>query len=264
VTERGRLRRSFRSDGPAVKVAAAVVFIGGWEVAVAATGVRRYLLPPPSAIAERLVDNFPVLLGHTWVTAGEALGGLGLALIVGVAFAVTMAYSSAVRGVMMPAMAAFNAVPKVAFAPLLIVWLGLGYESKVATAFLLSLFPIMVNTTTGLRDVDAGLIDLARLMRASEVQQFVKIRLPNALPALFDALRIAAPLAVVGAIVAEFVAARAGLGFLIVLGGAQLNTELVFAAIVMIVVFSLTLHGLLAAVESRVLSWRESARYPAG
>ncbi|HEX6148076.1 MAG TPA: ABC transporter permease, partial [Acidimicrobiia bacterium] len=164
------------------------------------------------------------------------------------------------RGVVMPYLVAFNAVPKVAFAPLLIIWLGLGVQSKIALSFMIAFFPIVVNTATGMYEIEPNLINLARLMKAKKRQQFIKIRIPHSLPAMFDGFKIALPIAIIGAIVAEFVASREGLGHLIVAAGVQLNTELVFAAILVIAVGSMVLYALLAWVETRVLRWRPSAR----
>jgi NitT/TauT family transport system permease protein len=252
--------RLLRSDGVALKLIVLISFLAAWEALVVVRDIRSYLLPRPSAVATFIVQEFPLLLRHSGVTAGEALAGLGLALLVGVGVAIAMVYSAGVRAVLMPAMAAFNSVPKVAFAPLIIVWFGLGYESKVITAFLICFFPIMVNTTTGMRDIEPDLLRLVKLMRASRRHELVKIRIPSALPALFDGLKIAVPLSIIGALVAEFIAASAGLGYLIISANVQLNTVLAFAAIVMIVAFSMTLYSAITFVERRVLRWRPSER----
>jgi NitT/TauT family transport system permease protein len=160
----------------------------------------------------------------------------------------------------MPYLVAFNAVPKVAFAPLIIIWLGLGIQSKIALSFLIAFFPIVVNTATGMYEIEPNLINLTRLMKAKKRQQFLKIRIPHSLPGMFDGFKIALPIAIIGAIVGEFVASREGLGHLIIAAGVQLNTELVFASILVIALGSVILYGLLAWVESKVLRWRPSAR----
>lgn len=254
-----RLRRA-ASHGFVTQLIALVVFLGAWELLVAAFGIRSYLLPAPSAIAVEVVNSFSILLQHSWVTVFESVVGFAIAAVVGVALAVVMVYIPSLRKVIVPALVAFNVAPKVAFAPLLIIWLGLGLESKIALSFLIAFFPIVVNATTGLYEIEPNLLNLTRLMRAKRRQQFLKIRLPHALPAIFDGFKIALPLAIIGAIVAEFVASREGLGYLIVAAGVQTNTVLVFAAIFAIVVFSLILYGLLSRLEQRVLRWRPSAR----
>jgi NitT/TauT family transport system permease protein len=130
-------------------------------------------------------------------------------------------------------------------------------------AFLIAFFPIVVNSTTGMADVEPELLNLLRLMRASERQTFQKVRLPHALPAIFDGFRIALPLAIIGALVGEFVAASEGLGYLIIVAGIQLNTELVFGCVLVIAVLSLLLYGVLAFVEGRTLRWRPAKRMTA-
>jgi NitT/TauT family transport system permease protein len=211
-------------------------------------------------VALETIDSFPVLLENTWITLFESMAGFAMATVVGIALAILLVYVPLLRGVVMPYLVAFNVVPKVAFAPLLIIWLGLGIESKIALSFMIAFFPIVVNTATGLYEIEPNLINLTRLMKAKKRQQFLKIRIPHSLPAMFDGFKIALPLAIIGAIVAEFVASREGLGYLIVAAGVQTNTVLVFAAIFMIVVFSLILFAVLTRVEQGVLRWRPSAR----
>lgn len=231
-----------------------------WQLFVMVSGIRPYLLPAPIEIMAEVVDSFPVLMEHTWVTLAESVAGFLLAAIVGIGLAVVMVSMPFLRGLVMPSLVAFNVVPKVAFAPLLIIWLGLGIESKIALSFLIAFFPIVVNTITGLIDIEPEMLNLVRLMKAKGRFEFTKIRLPHALPAIFDGFKIALPIAIIGAIVAEFVASSEGLGYLIVAAGVQLNTTLVFASIFMIVLFSMILYALLLRVEGRFLTWRPSAR----
>jgi NitT/TauT family transport system permease protein len=262
TTERRRFEfiRSVARNKIAAHTIALVVIFGAWEALVRIFGIRSYLLPTPSAVAVETVNSFPILLNHTWITLFESLAGFAIAAIVGVALAVLLVYVPLLRGVVMPYLVAFNAVPKVAFAPLLIIWLGLGIESKIALSFMIAFFPIVVNTATGMYEIEPNLINLTRLMKAKKRQQFLKIRIPHSLPAMFDGFKIALPLAIIGAIVAEFVASREGLGYLIVAAGVQTNTVLVFAAILMIVAFSLILFAMLSRLERGVLRWRPSAR----
>jgi NitT/TauT family transport system permease protein len=165
-----------------------------------------------------------------------------------------------VRAILLPAIAAFSSVPKIALAPLILVWFGLGSTSKVVTAFLIGVFPIIVNTTTGMREIDPDLVRLVRLMRATKGQELRKIRFPSALPSIFAGLKIAVPLSIIGALVAEFLSAQQGLGFLIVSANVQVNTVLAFAAIFMIASFSMILYGTIGRLERRVLRWRLSER----
>ena len=234
--------------------------IGLWELAVLVSGIRSYLLPAPSAIIAEIVDSAPHLMQHGLRTATEALLGFSLSMVVGIATAMLIVYSTYLRSVLLPLLVAANAIPKVALAPLLLIWLGLGIESKVAMAFLLSFFPIVINAATGLGEVEPEMLNLFRLLRATEFQKFVKVRFPHSLPALMDGLKIAMPLSIIGAIVGEFVGAQEGLGYLIVLATLTLNTELVFASIVVVALLSIGLFEVLVLVESRLLRWRPSAR----
>lgn len=244
----------------ALRLASLPALIVLWEVLVIVLGIRKTTLPRPSAVAALVIKEFPMLLRHMWITANEAVVGLALAVVVGVGLAAAMATSKTIRAMLMPTMIAFVSVPKVAFAPLLIMWLGLGYRSKMITAFLLCVFPIMVNTTGGMRQVEPDMLNLVRLMRGGRLQEFLKIRLPSALPSLFDGLRIAVPLSVIGALVAEFIASSAGLGYVIISAHVHYNATLAFAAIFMIVILSMTLYSVVVIAEKRLLPWRPSER----
>ena len=255
-----RLIEALSNGGPLAQIVSLLSLLVIWQLFVMISGIRPYLLPAPTQIFVELFDSFSVLIEHTWVTMVESLAGFLIAAVVGVGLAVVMVAVPFLRGLVMPGLVAFNVVPKVAFAPLLIIWLGLGIQSKIALSFLIAFFPIVVNTITGLIDIEPEMLNLVKLMKARSRLQFTKIRLPHALPAMFDGFKIALPIAIIGAIVAEFVASSEGLGYLIVAAGVQLNTTLVFASIFMIVIFSMVLYALLLFVESRFLSWRPSAR----
>jgi NitT/TauT family transport system permease protein len=245
-----RLIEALSNGGPLAQIVSLLSLLVIWQLFVMISGIRPYLLPAPTQIFVELFDSFSVLIEHTWVTLVESLAGFLIAAVVGVGLAVVMVAVPFLRGLVMPGLVAFNVVPKVAFAPLLIIWLGLGIQSKIALSFLI----------TGLIDIEPEMLNLVKLMKARSRLQFTKIRLPHALPAMFDGFKIALPIAIIGAIVAEFVASSEGLGYLIVAAGVQLNTTLVFASIFMIVIFSMVLYALLLFVESRFLSWRPSAR----
>jgi NitT/TauT family transport system permease protein len=244
----------------ALTIASLPMLIALWELLVLVLQPRESVLPRPSAIAALIVDEFPVLVEHTWVTTKEAVVGLALAVVVGVGLAAAMTMSKTVRALLMPTMVAFVSVPKIAFAPLFIMWLGLGYQSKMITAFLVCVFPIIVNTTGGMRQVEPDMLNLVRLMRGRRLHEFLKIRMPSALPALFDGLRIAVPLAVIGALVAEFIASSQGLGYVIISAHVHYNATLAFAAIFMIVMLSMALYAIVILAEKRLLPWRPSER----
>jgi NitT/TauT family transport system permease protein len=234
------------------------ILLVSWELLVRLLDIGPLVLPPPSAVLLEAIDFWSLLLRASVITLGEALVGFTMAAIVGIGLALLIAYSQPVGTVIMTSLVAFNATPKVAVAPILIIWLGLGLESKVALAFLLSFFPIVVNAARGFADVPNDLLNLYRLMRATSMQLFLKVRVPSAMPAIFDGLKIALPISMVGAVAGEFVAARDGLGFHIVLAYANFNAPFVFAAVILIAIEATILFQLLVKIESRVLYWRPS------
>ena len=242
------------ADGLAV-VGLLIAMVAAWFVLVHLLDISPVVLPPPEDVGASLVANAGLIWDASLITLVEALAGFVIAVIVGVGLAVIIAYSRVGRLLLVPLLAAFNAAPKVAIAPLLIIWLGLDLPSKVGMAFLLSFFPIVINSTRGLSDVPPEMIDLYRLLKASERETFLKVRLPHALPAMFDGLKIALPIAVVGAVVGEFVASRQGIGYQIILAYSNFDTGLVFAAVISIAVLATLVFEILVLVERRLLRW---------
>jgi NitT/TauT family transport system permease protein len=235
----------------------AVVLVA-WELLVVALDINSLLLPPPTAIAREAAEFAGLIATSTFITLVEALVGFAIAVLVGIGLAIVVVYSSLLRSVVLSTLVAINATPKVAVAPILVIWLGLGLESKIATAFLLSFFPIVINSVRGLSDVPHDLLNLYRLMGATPLQVFTKVRLPSAMPALFDGFKIALPIAIIGAVAGEFVAARQGIGYQILLAYANFNSALVFAAVITIAVVATILFQVLLAIEDRVIHWRPS------
>jgi NitT/TauT family transport system permease protein len=231
-----------------------------WEVIVRRFEVPEYLLPPPSAIWQRFWQTLSVQLEEIAFTAATTLIGLFGALVVGVLLALLVTYVRPLRSVVLPAFAAFNGIPKIAIAPLLVTWFGLGAEPKILLAFLLGLFPIFVNATTGLSEIDPDIIDLARLSGGTELRIFRKVRLMNALPYIADAMKVAFPLALVGAVVGEFIGGNRGIGQLILSGQFNLDTALVFACLLTITVFTSVGIGAVVVFEKVFLGWRLSER----
>lgn len=242
----------------AAGLAFVAVLIATWQAIVTVGDLKSYLLPGPAAVGKALLDNFGFLGKSCLITLYEAMAGFGLSIIGGVALAIVVVYSPLLRQVILPSLVALNATPKVAIAPILILWLGLGANSKIGMSFLLSFFPIVINAARGLADVDPDLLDYFRLIRARGFTTFFKARLPNSLPALFDGFKIALPIAVVGAVIGEFVASQSGIGYQILLAYSSYNTELVFAAVVLIALVSTVLFELLVGLERVLLRWRPS------
>jgi len=226
-----------------------------WEGIVRLLGLRPFLLPGPFLVAEEAWQFAGLLLSSTWVTLYESLVGFALAAVVGIVLAVGIAYSRVIDSLVMTALVGINAAPKVAVAPIFIIWLGTGESSKIALSFLISFFPITVNAVRGFMSAPNELINLYRLMHATPLQVFRKVRLPNALPAIFDGFKIALPISMVGAVSAEFLAAQEGIGYRIRLAIANFNSPFVWAGVILVAIEAILLFQILITIERRVLFW---------
>jgi len=236
------------------------VILLAWEYGTALLRIPSYVLPVPSAILRRFRETAAVQAQHLGATATTTLAGLALALVVGVLLALAVIYIRPLKAIVLPVLAAFNSIPKIAIAPLFIIWFGLGMESKILLAFLLSLFPIFVNSVTGMGEIEPDVLDLARLAGGTAWRIFVKVRLMNAIPYITDALKVAFPLALVGSIVGEFIGGNYGVGYLILSGQFNLDTPLVFACLLTITLFTSAAIGLVVLAEWFFLAWRPSRR----
>lgn len=251
------LKRATNAIKPLIGFALLIVI---WQFGAPAAKIPDYVLPLPSSIAARFVETFSVQLQGLAMTAFTTLAGLALALVFGVLLALLVIYIPLLRSLIMPLLAAFNSIPKIAIAPLFVIWFGLGYESKILLAFLLALFPVFVNSLTGLGEIEADLIDLSTLAGGTPWRIFTKVRLMNAVPYITDAMKVAFPLALVGSIVGEFIGGNVGIGHLILSGQFNIDTPLVFAALLSITVFTTLGIGAIALFENAVLKWRPSQR----
>jgi NitT/TauT family transport system permease protein len=234
-----------------------VVLLAAWETGIRLFQVSPFVLPTPSAVAHSFwigISN-GVYAKHALLTAMEALGGFGVALVIGVGLASLIAEVRLLERAFYPLLVALQAVPKVALAPLAMIWLGYGPTSKVVLAALLGFFPILINTIAGLKSCDAGKVDLMRAMGASRWQLFRLVRLPNAMPYVFAGVNVAASFVVLGAVTGEFLGAKEGLGTLILLANNELDTAQIFAVLIMLGLLGLTLYSTVRAVQKRVLRW---------
>jgi NitT/TauT family transport system permease protein len=226
-----------------------------WEGLVRLLHVPVWLVPAPSQIFEVIADKNSVMLFHTLVTLEETLLGFVLALGVGIVCAIGIVHFPLLRDTLYPTLIMFNSFPKIAIAPLFVVWIGVGIESKIANAFLTALFPIVLNSILGLTDMDPELLELVRSMSRSRWVLFWKIRLPHSLPYLFAGCKIAIPLAVIGAIVGEFISGRSGLGYLVLSANNYFNTPMAFTALLYLVLMSLALYAMVILAEKLSLPW---------
>ena len=237
-----------------------LIAVAIWELACRMTGVRPFIFPAPADVFNEIVQDPLWLLYHSMFTVGAALAAFAISVVLGLFFAVCIVYSRLLDRTLFTTLVATNAVPKVAIAPLFILWIGTGLESKVLIAVLVSLFPMVVDAVVGLRSVDPGQLDLARTYRGSNLQMFWKIRFPNALPSIFAGMKVAISLALVGTIVGEFVGSNEGLGFIILQSQGQYNTPRVFASILLLSVIGIIMFQVVDLIERHVMPWHVSHR----
>jgi NitT/TauT family transport system permease protein len=220
-----------------------------WEAGARFFAVPVFLLPPPSAIALSFIENWSLLLFHGWITTAEILLGFALSILVGIPLALAIFLWPTFSRSILPLLVSTQAMPKVAVAPLFLVWFGFGLLPKVLIAFLIAFFPVVINTAVGLASIEPEKIYLARSMGFGASATFFKIRLPNALPAIFGGLKISITLAVVGAVVGEFVGGDAGLGYLLMVANGSMDTQLLFAGIIALTVLGVALFLLIELAE---------------
>ena len=232
-----------------------VALIVAWQLAVMWLDIREYLLPGPAAVWRALVGDEIPWARHIWVTGAEILGAFVLAGIAGVVLGLAIAWSPAMSRTLTPFLVFVNTLPKVAVAPLFLIWMGYGIVPNMLIGALIGFFPVVINTAVGLTQIDEDLIDLGRVFNAPKWKVFVKIRVPNAYPYILSALKITATAAVVGAIVGEFVASQRGLGYVIITSQSSMNTPVAFAALVWISILGLVLFGLVAALSRALAPW---------
>lgn len=231
-----------------------LVILALWELIVRIAQVPAYLLSPPSAIVASVDRGLAV---HLAVTFAEALAGFVLASTAAFLTAILFVRSRTLERGLFPLAIALKTTPLVAIAPLLVLWMGTGWWSKIAAAGLICFFPVLVNAVKGLRAADAEHYELFRALKASPSQEFRKLRIPFCLPYLFSALKISSALAIVGAIVGEFVGATQGLGYLIMVSSAHLETDVLFSAIFASALSGIVLFHLLGWIERRVVFWQQ-------
>jgi NitT/TauT family transport system permease protein len=231
-----------------------------WEVLVDVVKVPDFILPPPRALWMSFIKKLPILADHAVITFIEAVGGFICSLILGVGFAIAVVYSRRLQNTIYPLIVILYAMPKSAFAPLMVLWIGYGLFSKIAIAFLVAFFPIVVNTVVGLKEVEPELLELARINRGSQFDIFKKIRLPNSLPYMFAGIKVAIVLSVTGAIVAEFVAANQGLGYLVLQANYNLDTPFALVTLLILALLSLGLFSITELLQKKLAPWSAGVR----
>lgn len=226
-----------------------VGFVLIWHFAVVWSGVPKFIMPTPLEALRELFEPHYNWGTHIWVTTLEVFGGFSLAAVVGVAMAVLFVWLPGANAALMPLLVTLNMIPKVAMAPLFVIWLGFGIVPNMVIAFTICFFPIVLTTYRGLMEVEPELINLVKSVRANRWQIFAKIQLPGSLPYLFSGMKVAAVLAVAGAIVGEFIASDRGLGNFLLIQQNMLNTGAMVMALILITLIGTALYALVLALE---------------
>jgi NitT/TauT family transport system permease protein len=237
-----------------------IILLVLWDLIIRVFKIPPYLIPKPLEVVDQLIKEWPMLLKETAPTTLATLGGFVLSLLIGIPVAVLIAYSRLVEGFVYPLLVFSQSIPKIAIAPLFVVWFGFGIVPKVISAFMLGFFPVVVSTVMGFKSLEREMIDLAFSMGSSRWQMFYKINLPHALPAIFSGMKISITLAVVGAVVGEFVGANSGIGYVLQKANGSFDLPLMFAALVVLSSVGVLLFALLELLERFTIPWHTSQR----
>ena len=251
------MSRSFKNAliRHAQAVFGALLVIGLWEGACRLFNVPAWLLPPPSRVFVEGYEILPILPKHLAATLAAVLGGFALSIVVGVPLAVIIVHSPLLRRIIYPLILMLQSVPKVAIAPILLLWVGYGLKSGIVVAATVAFFPIVISTAAGLQSIDAELLELTRSLDAGSFKVFAKVRVPWAMPHIFSGLKVAITLAVIGAIVAEFIGADTGLGYLILTNSGAMKTSAVFFVLLVLSLLGIVLFYMVEAIERAVCPW---------
>jgi NitT/TauT family transport system permease protein len=257
IRRRKRTRRRVKRliDGAAPLVITALIIIA-WQVLVPWAKIPSLILPTPSEIVQTMFKQHRLLLSDTKVTLFEVLYGFGLAVVVGIPLALAIFYSPFFGKSIYPILVALQTVPKVALAPIMVMWFGFGLFPKVAVSFLISVFPVIIATVVGLSTLERDMVYMVRSMGANEFQTFIKVRLPAALPSIFGGFKVAIGLAVVGAVIGEYIAAENGLGYRQLTANLQFDSALNFACLICIALCGVVTFGMIEALEHLLIRRR--------
>ena len=231
-----------------------------WDLVIRLFRIPPYLIPAPEAVVRQLVAEWPKLWRETLVTTYATLGGFALSIAFGIPMALLIAYSRTIESFVYPLLVFSQSVPKIAIAPLFVVWFGFGIIPKVICAFMLGFFPVVVSTVMGFKSVDPDMIDLARSMKAGRLATFLRISFPQALPSIFAGLKVSVTLAVVGAVVGEFVGSNSGIGYLLQIANGNFDLPLMFAALTVLSGVGVLLFVAVDLVERLTIPWHASHR----
>jgi NitT/TauT family transport system permease protein len=226
-----------------------------WQLICTAFNVSEFIFPSPWRIVEQTLEHRWTILGHAWRTFWVTMVGFGLAIVVGVLLGFLMGSSRLAYNAMYPLMTGFNALPKAAFVPILVVWFGIGAGPAILTAFLISFFPIMVNIATGLATLEPELEDVLRVLGAKRWDVLTKVGLPRSMPYFYGSLKVAITLAFVGTTVSEMTASNEGIGYLLISAGSSMQMGLAFSGLVVVGIMAMAMYELFSVIEKRTTAW---------
>lgn len=243
-------------------VLALLLFLLLWEAIIKLFNVSDFLLPSPSKVFNAYISMALTgkLFFHTWITTLEALTGFVMGAFIGILLGYIVSKSKILGKILSPFIIAAQTTPKLALAPIFLIWFGFGLLSKIFITALIVFFPIFVNTAVAIKSINPGLRAVMRLARANKWQVLKKLEIPSSLPILFAGFKSGITLAIVGAVVGEFVGANAGLGYLIIFGTGYLDTAIVFAAIIQLVIVGIIFYEIIAIIGSRLMKWHQSEK----
>jgi NitT/TauT family transport system permease protein len=247
-----RSKRDFTDLAPWIYT---IALFALWEAASRGLGLPVYILPAPSVVAQSIIDYWPAIWKNSLQTLYTTLVGFALAVAGGLALGLLVGWSRFIYKGLYPLMIGFNAVPKVAVVPILVIWFGIGTVPAILTAFLIAFFPIVVNVATGLATIEPEMEDVLRALGAKKLDIMLKVGIPRSMPYFFGSLKIAITLAFVGSVISETVAANSGLGHMMLAAQSQFNVPLVFAGLVMLAIEGIVMYALMAWLEMRMTGW---------
>lgn len=231
-----------------------------WHLAVHVFSIPDYALPTPWIVLQEFFRRLGLVSSHTLITLYETLVGLSIAIVFSIIISIIIVRSRGAERAIMPLLVFFQTTPKIAIAPLFIVWLGFGYTPKIIISFWLAYFPIVIATITGLRAVEPEMIDLTKSMSATTLQTFIKVRIPNSLPHFFSGLKLGGLVALLGSIVGEFVGSDEGLGYLIVMANHNSDVKLLFSVLIALIILGKCIYSSTVWIEKYVISWHVAMR----
>lgn len=251
-------RRAWRNSiSPLIAVALILVI---WEASVYVFKIPPYLLPPPNVVLAEIVKHAPILVKHAGATLSVIMVGFACSVCIGVPLALAVSFSPLFHRTVYPIIVFSQVIPKIAIAPLFVIWFGFGFLPKVLIAFLVSFFPVVIQSIVGFTSIRPEPIRVARSMGAGPVALFFKVRLPHALPNIFAGLKMAMAASAIGAIVGEFIASQQGLGYLVLVANGEMNTSLSFAGMLLLSLMGIVLYFIVETVEKMTIGWHVSQR----